>query len=372
MSWLPHDLSEVVRRCQDGTITTPEPTVGRMTNGKALLYRRATNGLAGPPGSGKTWFGMAIEAQELSRGNAVMFVDYEDSPETHLSRLFALGVTAEQILSGLIYVHPEERLRQPDDNNLVELMRERKPAFVVIDSVGESMAMEGIRPNDDDEVARWFQRFPSKLAKWGAAVLVLDHVTKAAEGGLWAIGSQRKLAGIRGVQYMLSTVEPFTREQAGLARLICAKDRHGNYQRGAAIADLRIVPFGDDRLSATFEPASGEKGRPDKLMQRIVDYLAGRSELVPVDDVVRGIGSRRADVLAALRFLDDEGTVSREKAGRKTVIGLCAPPVPMFGTGSGNEYDEVVPSSAPYAGNPEPLSADALLIEAFDAVEVGP
>jgi hypothetical protein len=52
------------------------------------------------------------------------------------------------------------------------------------------MALDGAKPNDDD-TARWFRGLPA-AARLGPAVVVIDHVVKSDEGGLWPIGSQRK------------------------------------------------------------------------------------------------------------------------------------------------------------------------------------
>ena len=83
-----------------------------------------------------------------------------------------------------------------------------------MDSIGESLAAEGFKPNDDDDVTRWFRLLPRRLARNGAAVMGVDHVTKSAEGrGLYAIGSQRKLAAIDGAAYLVDVVSAPTKEQ---------------------------------------------------------------------------------------------------------------------------------------------------------------
>ncbi len=150
-------------------------------------------------------------------------------------------------------------------------------ALAVIDSVGESIATEGLKPNDDDDVVRWMQTLPRRLAHHnGAAVLLLDHVAKEREGrGLWAIGSQRKLAAIDGAAYMLEVGVAPTRTVDGHVRLICAKDRHGTHQRGHQVAQVDITPTGD-RTTITVHPpagATGEPFRPTVLMERVSRYL---------------------------------------------------------------------------------------------------
>lgn len=273
--WEPLDLTAVLT----GTWQPPTPTMLVRTDGIGLVYPGRVHSIAGEPGGGKTWLALHLAAETIRHGDRALVVDYEDTPASCVARLRALGLDDAQIAAGLIYVRPERPLVGRGQYNVAALdeLASWDIALAVIDSVGESIATEGLKPNDDDDVVRWMQTLPRRLAHQnGAAVLLLDHVAKEREGrGLWAIGSQRKLAAIDGAAYMLEVGVAPTRTVDGHVRLICAKDRHGTHQRGHQVAQVDITPTGD-RTTITVHPpagATGEPFRPTVLMERVSRYL---------------------------------------------------------------------------------------------------
>ena len=188
-------------------------------------------------------------------------------------------------------------------------MAELRPALVVVDSTGEGLALEGANPNADEEVAAWFLRVPRRLSlvtyddQPGPAVVVLDHVTKADDGGLWPIGSQRKRAAISGAQYMQRLVKPFDRDTAGHALLVCAKDRHGNYRTGQRVAELHVTPGPSITLDAVAERDATEAWQPTGYMVKLSAALAQASEPLSRNDVLALVPGRKdtkAQALAAL------------------------------------------------------------------------
>ena len=78
---------------------------------------------------------------------------------------------------------------------------------------------------------------PRWLARTGAAVVLVDHVTKSQEGrGRWAIGSERKLWGLDGAAYGFESLVPFGRGKTGLVKITVAKDRCGHIRQQPAPA----------------------------------------------------------------------------------------------------------------------------------------
>ncbi|MFK3836629.1 AAA family ATPase [Microbacterium sp. NPDC087868] len=242
--WEQQDLRDVVQGLIDGTRTRLRPTVGRTSVGQALFYAARVNGLAGASGDGKSWTALHTCAQELADGNVAFYIDYEDSSDGIVTRLLQLGVEPEAILNRFVYLNPDTSLGDAELARLLALVAERAPTVVIVDSTGEALAAEGINPNADEEVALWFQRVARAIAKLGPAVVVLDHMSKSADGGLWPIGSQRKRAAISGAQYIQEVLGDagFSEGKAGQARLKCAKDRPGTYFKGQVVANLRIAP----------------------------------------------------------------------------------------------------------------------------------
>lgn len=319
-SWRPIDLRETVEAVLGGRVERPRPTIGIRSDGQGLFYAGRVNGLAGSSGSGKTWTAIAVAAQLLAEGRRVLFIDLEDDRIGIATRLLEVGAPVEAIgYPTFVYLNPDEGLTVPAGEHLRAVL-DLEPELVVIDSAGESMAADGVNPNDDAEVSRWFRRVPRAIARTGPAVVILDHVTKAGEDALYASGSQRKRAAITGAQYMQTDGRPFSRESAGYARLTCAKDRSGTYARGEVVALVRFDPRQrsaaglagvDVALDAPPKAAADcDRFRPTGLMEKVSQALAtteGPQSFRAINKLVPG---REQHVRAAIDLLVEEGNVS--------------------------------------------------------------
>lgn len=297
----------------DGTFDPPVPTLGLRTDGVGLLYPGRVHSFSGEPGGGKTWLALAHCAEVMAQGSAVVFVDYEDTPAAIVARLVALGVPGATIREHFHYVRPDGEV----DAATVERIVALRPALVVIDSVGESLAVEGLNPNADDEVARWFRRFPRKVAQGGAAVAILDHVAKDSETrGNWAIGSQRKLAAIDGAAYTVTVKVAPTRDDDGHLVVKCAKDRHGTHRRGDVVAAVHVANLDDGGVRVTVSrPEHGE--RPTSYMERVSRWLEDHALDAPhsgraITDNVEG---KAPKIREALGQLVAEGFVELDRKG---------------------------------------------------------
>ena len=290
--WMPVNLASVL---EDG-YTPPVPTILTRTDGHALFYRERINALYGESGSGKSWVALTAAAQQLVTGANVVYFDLEDHPGSVTARLMALGVTKTQITVGLDYVNPNGSWNELAAQHWEQHIAHNNTALVVIDSTGEAMASDGTKPNDDDDVARWFRRFARRLARAGAAVLLLDHIPKSTDANnRFAIGSQRKLAAIDGAAYRVEVGVAPARGTEGHIKLITTKDRAGNYQHGARVAEIEIadIPTG---TTVTIRPPGD--GLPTVIMARICDYL----EQFPDENSAHKIETNVAGKAAGVRF----------------------------------------------------------------------
>ena len=227
--WSDVPLDAFLAQIEADTFALPTPTVGMLADGSSgLLYPGRVNGVAGESGAGKGWIALTIAAEQMELGAHAYYLDFEDSPALALLRL----VRVLEVAPGLVrdrfhYIHPARH----DDDGIAELVARvatTPGALVVVDSTGESMAAAGLNQNHDEEVAAWFQSLAHPLAdEGGATVLLLDHMVKAEDGGLWPIGSQRKRAAITGAQYVAEVADPFSKAKNGMVALRVAKDRHG-------------------------------------------------------------------------------------------------------------------------------------------------
>lgn len=358
MSWEAIDLAGIIDAVANGLEGDDAPTVLRRTDGSGLFYPGEVNGVHGASGSGKTWFALHGCAQEVSAGQHVVYVDHEGNPRGIVRRLLALGLTADEVNDRFHYVQPETAFHEGGEA-LVTLVREGQPSLVVIDSTGEGLALHGANPNADEEVARWFQQVPRRLAALGPAIGLIDHGAKASGAELWPIGSQRKRAAISGAQYYVETMTEFSREKAGALRAICAKDRGGYYTVGQTIAILHVMPEDDGRLRVSLTAPNPEDRRPTPearaegaqraLMGRVVDLLSNGRELSG-NAIETALGGNRAAVRTALSLLAEEGTVTRFPGAKRATLHkltstasefACSPA--LIGRGELGEHNSTSP-----------------------------
>lgn len=227
--WGDVPLDGILAQIEAGTFSLPTPSVGMLADGSSgLFYPGRVNGVAGESGAGKGWIALMVAAEQMGLGRDAYYLDFEDSPALALLRLVrVLEVAPALVRDRFHYVHPSHH----DVEGIAELVARvaaTPGALVVVDSTGESMAAAGLNQNHDEEVAAWFQSLAHPLAdQGGATVLLLDHMVKAEDGGLWPIGSQRKRAAITGAQYVAEVADPFSKSKNGMVALRVAKDRHG-------------------------------------------------------------------------------------------------------------------------------------------------
>lgn len=233
-SWIPVDLDPVIA----GNYCQPAADWLLRNDGAALLYPGSINGLHGDSGSGKGWVVCYAIAEAARRHRVTVLLDYEDTAVSIVARLLLLGMLADDILRWLVYIRPQVAPGPRAVNHLCDLIRQRNAALVVIDSIGEAFATEGLDENKDVEVGPWYRRVARPLADTGAAVLLIDHSTKAADNQLHPSGSKRKRAAITGASYFAESASPFVKGEGGRLKLTCAKDRHGNYRRGEVVGNL--------------------------------------------------------------------------------------------------------------------------------------
>jgi hypothetical protein len=287
-TWREVDLSAVVAGLLDGTLDRPVPTVGRLSDGSSLFYAGRINCLFGESGDGKTFIAQTTACQEIAAGNHVVWLDFEDNAAGTIGRLLDLGASADDLTARFHYFGPDEVFDDAAREHLRAVIVELQPSLVVIDSAGESMALEGTKPNDDDSVARWNRRMPLFLANLGPCVLFIDHIPKSTEKSLFAIGSQRKRAVISGHTCLVEAVQPFGKGRAGRAKLTTGKDRCGTFVRGQKAAEFELDATVSPYRAELVPPApAAEFFRPTALMEKVSRFV----EVHP--------GSTKTEILSA-------------------------------------------------------------------------
>ena len=277
-SWAPVDLAAVLT----GDYLDPPPTMLLRTDGVALFYDGAVHTVAGESESGKTWLTLVAALQLLQAEERVVFVDFEDRADRVVGRLMGLGATPTQIRDHFEYVRPDRPL---DDDGRAQIAPHLHHArLVILDGVTEAMTMHGYDLNSNADSALFQGLLPRWIADHGPAVAMIDHVVKDKEKqGRFALGAQHKLAGIDGVAYLVTMLEPFARGKRGLARVDIGKDRPGHVREhafGKTIAEFTLDASGDGNILIAHLMPPGEKsGRvgdtfePTVLMEKISRYV---------------------------------------------------------------------------------------------------
>ena len=298
----------------------PKPTVGPRIGGGHLFYRGRANALYAPSGHGKSWVALWACATELDDDHDVVFIDLEDHAASVAGRLRALGVTTDTLAARFHYIAPEAPWTPAAAVQVAQLVEDHQATIVVIDSTGEAMALDGAKPNDDDDTARFFRRMPRYLANLDAqpAVILTDHVPKDDNRprGM-AIGSQRKRAALDGVSYdVTSSIAP-ARGVDGKLELVVGKDRNGAYQRGNTVAHVRISANEAGTNVAIVVEAPDKDGRPIGVMEAVSSYLEGAEDPQSKTQIRANVTGNDATIGVAIDELVNAGYVRRKpRSGR--------------------------------------------------------
>jgi hypothetical protein len=321
-SWTPINLTEI-----DGAAPQPATISG-------LAYPGRRHVFSGEPESMKTWAVLVLAVEQIRAGETVLFVDFEMGPREQLARLRDLGLTDEE-LTRFIYLNPTEPMTDTQVRTDVDrLLLERRPSLVVVDAFTGSLEVHGFDPNSGVEVERFYRLVANRLAAHGAAVVLLDHLTKAKDSrGRYSIGSERKLAGAD-VHLGFEVIHPFGRGKTGLAKILVHKDRPGRLARPKAAEleltsdtetghitwAIRLAEDGDDPGAGAF--------RPTVLMQRVSEYV----ESCPVDElpsrnqVESNVGGKRDYVRTAIELLIADGHLAEQSGARNArLLALVTP-----------------------------------------------
>lgn len=301
-----------------GTIPgPPEPDFGTRTDGRCLFYAGQFNLLFGDPESGKTWVALAASAEALIKGQRVLVIDLDhNGAASIITRLLALGVPAETLgnLDLFRYVEPDDRL---EAYAVVDDAQDWPPAVVVVDSLGELVPMFGSSSNSADDFTLVHSGVIKPLARTGAAVLVIDHLSKGTESrtfGPGGTGAKRRAVG--GSSIRVRVKDQFAPGSGGSAFLTVNKDRHGGLRQHCPSGDreplagiFHLRAFSGGTLLAEIEPAAeGEHAPPDfGIAVRNPERVAGDVE--QLDGLDPPPASKR-DVQTRMGWGSDRATVA--------------------------------------------------------------
>lgn len=299
---------------------------------EALIYAERINALNGESGSGKSWVALHTCAETIQQDGHVLYIDLEDHPASICARLAALGCTPNQIDQQFHYIRPDRPMSAQAIERIEQQIIDLGIVLIVIDSLGELLALQGCKPNDDDAVAKLFRAIPRRLANAGPAIILIDHVPKNNENApLFAIGSQRKKAAIDGAAYMVETVKAFAAGTPGIMKLVTAKDRNGNFPTGSIAAQINVVSEGNgDRMVLEVKAPELTADGKIKQTQNIMNFCRGLARLggrANTSNLQKELGIHPRDWPELAQQVADSGLVSVTPSGqgKATWYQLIAP-----------------------------------------------
>lgn len=318
-SWDPVPLAPILHAIAAGESAGPVPELMPRTDGLHLLYPGELHSLAGEPESGKGLIVCAEAVRLMTTGQHVVYLDFEDTAPSVVSRLIALGAPHDALLERLIYVQPDAA---PALDAIPRLLRGNTPRLAIVDGLTEAYALLGLDAHSNTDAATFFHRLPRPIAAAGAAVVLIDHVVKDKEGrGRFALGAGHKLAGVA-VAYGIDVVDRPSRTHTGKVKITLSKDRHGHIPgaRGSTIAIATIAPADEGQtVTVRLDPpdSSDQAGhfRPTVLMEKVSRYVeqhpaAGRNQ------IREGVTGKTQAKDLALTLLVEEGWIDRQKDGQ--------------------------------------------------------
>jgi hypothetical protein len=323
-SWAPVDLTDALAGAD-----IPAPELWKRSDGTPLIYRARVHWFQGESESCKSWAAQIIAATELNAGNDVLYIDFEDDERGVVARLRTLGAAVDAIAAHLIYLRPDEALKDRQGRytdgwlDFTPLLEATQYSLGIIDGVTEAMTTEGLELISNADIATWMRLLPKRIAATGTAVICIDHVTKAVDGrGRYAIGGQHKLAGVTGAAYLFTTLRPLARA-AGTEPVEAAidvsvtKDRPG-YVRGRSpegkVGTLAITAYPDGDISTVLDPPGRRDTADIALIGRILSFLDdydGSS----TNSIEKGVEGNAARIREALRGAKERNWIRIDQRG---------------------------------------------------------
>ncbi len=253
LSWRPFVLDDFL----SGRLRVEPPSILRREDGAGLMYPGRVNSLFGRSESAKSWIALMAAMQEMAAGGRVVYVDFEDGPETTVDRLKQLGAGDDDIRAGFTYISPEHPLaamqvnrwgtHSPTDigarNELAfwETVNSVDPRLIIADGMTVLYGLHGLDTNDSsgtDIITGWLK---SLTRQRHTTVVIIDHTGKGAPRGSTPIGSQHKIAMVQGTALQVHPVDPPRRGKVGTLELIVMKDRPGQVRAIASQEEIQVA-----------------------------------------------------------------------------------------------------------------------------------
>jgi hypothetical protein len=293
----------------------PSPTRIRRTDGNALFYAAAVNGIFGDPESAKTWLMNVGAVEVLADGGKVAIIDVDHNGATEtVQHLLALGAEPK------VLADPDRfRYIEPEDGNVLQLavglLVAWRPDYVTVDSLGELLPMLGCKSNDNDDVTKALRIVVTPLAMAGACVVTGDHLPKSAEARTngYAIGGTAKKRAMTGAYLEVTRITPFAPGRVGKAALTISKDRKGGLRATSlnGHAGMFVLDSSGPTTTWRIEPDASTtpagEFRPTTLMRKVSDYLMTLEQPASLTKIKSAVPGDNVTKVKAVDLLVQEG-----------------------------------------------------------------
>lgn len=336
-TWKPLDLAGYL----NGTIKPAQARLMARTDGVHLLYPGHVHSVAGESESGKSMLMLAVVVETIAAGGRVLFIDYESDPATVVDRLVKMGADPSELADHLDYVQPQT---DPVNGPYLEAsawsaIKATRYELAVLDGVTEALSVSGVASIDNDEVTGWIRRVPRALARsTGAAVVLVDHVTKSAEGrGRFAIGAQSKLSALDGAAFIVEPLAPLGVGMCGRLAVRVGKDRPGRIRghggswrksdRTQAVAVAVIDSTDPARIVYRLEPPARELD-PEQARQQLDDerrasvlaWVRDCPKPPSLNSICAGVAGRKQETTAIVRELIEAGELTTSPGPNRSTL----------------------------------------------------
>lgn len=321
------DIAAVVR----GDYQPLLPTMFTRTDGQSLMYPGLLHWLYGPDTTGKTMMAVYIAADLLRKGGTVVYFDWEGNRGLVGERIAAMGVDAATVEKQLRYTRPGNL--EPHTARLAAGASEAWH-LAIFDGTAKALAASGRDEDSNRDVLAWMEAVTTPLTANGCAVLMLDHVTKDAEGRAMPRGAGAKRNQVSGAAWEVRAGQPFNRRTAGYAKLVQRKDREGRTGiDGEVVAEFHVRPQRGRPTQFTLEPPARNAAdlARARQMEKVYDAVARHTAANPGEQpsttqVWKIVGGHKPHVADLLEELRDAGHLNRHRGLRDAHIWEPATP----------------------------------------------
>lgn len=342
-SWWPINLRALFEKGYE----PQRPELFARADGQPLFYRGKCHACNGEGESGKSWFMLIGCLLTIQAGEHVLYIDFEDTEDTVMSRLLALGAQPDDVIRYFHYMPPHEPVFTLGPRGEIKYtaahvdlwtILERHPiALVVIDGVAEAMGTHGLDPEKNAEFRTFHDTVTRPIARSGPATAYIDHVTKDKESrGKYAIGGVHKFNAIDGAVFSFQPLTTFGVGQHGSSRINVQKDRPGQLRQhtpdGKHMADLHLISHPTTHeLTWEIRPPGEQSAtfRPTHYMEQLYNWINGRNDqgeypnARQIDD--SGLGAAKY-LRQARALLVAEGHLTTSEGPRKSLMHRAVKP----------------------------------------------